>query len=56
MQQKPRPRDGAFVKAEQRGEAMGRCKAVLMNDQAVMRALKRIAHEIVEHNLSLIHI
>ncbi len=29
---------------------MGRCKAVLMNDQAVMRALKRIAHEIVEHN------
>ena len=29
---------------------MERFKAVLMNDQAVMRALKRIAHEIVEHN------
>lgn len=25
-------------------------KAVLMNDQAVMRALKRVSHEIVEHN------
>ncbi len=29
---------------------MERFKAELMNDQAVMRALKRIAHEIVEHN------
>ena len=29
---------------------MERCKAVLMNDAAVARALKRISHEIVEHN------
>ena len=29
---------------------MERFKAELMSDQAVMRALKRIAHEIVEHN------
>ena len=29
---------------------MDRCKALLMNDAAVARALKRISHEIVEHN------
>ena len=29
---------------------MERCKAVLMNDAAVARALKRISHEIVERN------
>lgn len=29
---------------------MERCKAVLMDEQAVTRALKRVAHEIVERN------
>ena len=29
---------------------MGQVKAVLMDDTAVQRALKRIAHEILEHN------
>lgn len=45
-----------YGKLDTEGSGMGKCKAVLMDAQAMSRAISRLAHEIIEKNRGVDHL